>query len=50
MSRFDSGLLGHNGDVSKYPPVSEWRETLHLLESSGDDGVWCAEHHFFWDG
>src|SRR5580692_4138922 len=48
--RFDSGLLGHNGDVSHYPPIDEWKETLHILESCGYRGVWSAEHHFFWDG
>jgi len=48
--RFDSGLLGHNGDVSNYPPIGEWRETLSLLEAAGYGGVWAAEHHFFWDG
>jgi alkanesulfonate monooxygenase SsuD/methylene tetrahydromethanopterin reductase-like flavin-dependent oxidoreductase (luciferase family) len=48
--RFDSGLLGHNGDVSKYPPIEEWKETLRILESFGYGGVWSAEHHFFWDG
>jgi alkanesulfonate monooxygenase SsuD/methylene tetrahydromethanopterin reductase-like flavin-dependent oxidoreductase (luciferase family) len=48
--RFDSGLLGHNGDVSNYPPIAEWTETVHLLESAGYTGVWAAEHHFFWDG
>ena len=48
--RFDSGLLGHNGDVSRYPPVDEWRETVKLLERAGYDAVWAAEHHFFWDG
>jgi alkanesulfonate monooxygenase SsuD/methylene tetrahydromethanopterin reductase-like flavin-dependent oxidoreductase (luciferase family) len=48
--RFDSGLLGHNGDVSNYPPIDEWTETLHILEANGYGGVWAAEHHFFWDG
>jgi alkanesulfonate monooxygenase SsuD/methylene tetrahydromethanopterin reductase-like flavin-dependent oxidoreductase (luciferase family) len=48
--RFDSGLLGHNGDVSIYPPIDEWAETLRILESGGYGGVWSAEHHFFWDG
>jgi len=48
--RFDSGLLGHNGDVSKYPPIDEWKETVQILESAGYGGVWAAEHHFFWDG
>jgi alkanesulfonate monooxygenase SsuD/methylene tetrahydromethanopterin reductase-like flavin-dependent oxidoreductase (luciferase family) len=48
--RFDSGLLGHNGEVSNYPPIDEWKETLQILESSGYTGVWSAEHHFFWDG
>ena len=33
--RFDSGLLGHNGDVSIYPPIDEWAETLRILESGG---------------
>ena len=48
--RFDSGLLGHNGDVSKYPPIDEWKDTVQILESAGYGGVWSAEHHFFWDG
>lgn len=48
--RFDSGLLGHNGDVSNYPPIDEWTETLQILESNGYTAVWAAEHHFFWDG
>ena len=48
--RFDSGLLGHNGEVSIYPPIDEWAETLRILESGGYGGVWSAEHHFFWDG
>jgi alkanesulfonate monooxygenase SsuD/methylene tetrahydromethanopterin reductase-like flavin-dependent oxidoreductase (luciferase family) len=48
--RFDSGLLGHNGDVSNYPPIDEWTETLRILETNGYGGVWAAEHHFFWDG
>jgi alkanesulfonate monooxygenase SsuD/methylene tetrahydromethanopterin reductase-like flavin-dependent oxidoreductase (luciferase family) len=48
--RFDSGLLGHNGDVSRYPPIDEWSETLRILESNDYGGVWSAEHHFFWDG
>jgi alkanesulfonate monooxygenase SsuD/methylene tetrahydromethanopterin reductase-like flavin-dependent oxidoreductase (luciferase family) len=42
--------LGHNGDVSNYPPIDEWKETLRILESCGYGGVWSAEHHFFWDG
>jgi alkanesulfonate monooxygenase SsuD/methylene tetrahydromethanopterin reductase-like flavin-dependent oxidoreductase (luciferase family) len=50
VMRFDSGLLGHNGDVSRYPPIDEWTETLQILETSGYGGVWSAEHHFFWDG
>src|SRR5580692_9224486 len=50
IMRFDSGLLGHNGDVSIYPPIDEWAETLRILESCGYGGVWSAEHHFFWDG
>lgn len=48
--RFDSGLLVHAGSVEGYPPVNEWTETAKLLESAGFDGLWCAEHHFFWDG
>jgi alkanesulfonate monooxygenase SsuD/methylene tetrahydromethanopterin reductase-like flavin-dependent oxidoreductase (luciferase family) len=48
--RFDSGLVVHAGDVSAYPPVEEWRETARFLESAGFTGLWCAEHHFFWDG
>ncbi len=48
--RFDSGLVVHSGDVSGYPPVAEWRETARFLESAGFTGLWCAEHHFFWDG
>ena len=37
--RFDSGLFGHNGDVSNYSPINEWKETLQLLESAGYTGV-----------
>ena len=48
--RFDSGVVVHAGDVSAYPPVVEWRDTAQFLESAGFTGVWCAEHHFFWDG
>jgi alkanesulfonate monooxygenase SsuD/methylene tetrahydromethanopterin reductase-like flavin-dependent oxidoreductase (luciferase family) len=48
--RFDSGLVVHAGDISNYPPVQEWRETAQFLESAGFTTVWCAEHHFFWDG
>src|ERR1700716_2467418 len=48
--RFDSGLVVHAGDISTYPPVAEWRDTAWFLESAGFTGVWCAEHHFFWDG
>jgi alkanesulfonate monooxygenase SsuD/methylene tetrahydromethanopterin reductase-like flavin-dependent oxidoreductase (luciferase family) len=48
--RFDSGLLVHSGDVSNYPPVAEWTETLRMMETAGFTTVWCAEHHFFWDG
>jgi alkanesulfonate monooxygenase SsuD/methylene tetrahydromethanopterin reductase-like flavin-dependent oxidoreductase (luciferase family) len=48
--RFDSGLVVHAGDVSNYPPVAEWQQTARFLESAGFTGLWCAEHHFFWDG
>jgi alkanesulfonate monooxygenase SsuD/methylene tetrahydromethanopterin reductase-like flavin-dependent oxidoreductase (luciferase family) len=48
--RFDSGVIVHVGDVSTYPPVAEWGDTARFLESAGFTGVWCAEHHFFWDG
>jgi alkanesulfonate monooxygenase SsuD/methylene tetrahydromethanopterin reductase-like flavin-dependent oxidoreductase (luciferase family) len=48
--RFDSGLLVHSGDPDNYPPIDEWRETAQLLESTGFTTLWCAEHHFFWDG
>jgi alkanesulfonate monooxygenase SsuD/methylene tetrahydromethanopterin reductase-like flavin-dependent oxidoreductase (luciferase family) len=48
--RFDSGLLGHNGEASHYPPIEEWRESVQLLEAASYGGVWAAEHHFFWDG
>jgi alkanesulfonate monooxygenase SsuD/methylene tetrahydromethanopterin reductase-like flavin-dependent oxidoreductase (luciferase family) len=48
--RFDSGLLIHSGDVSGYPQLGEWAETAAFLESAGFTGLWCAEHHFFWDG
>ncbi|WP_433521521.1 LLM class flavin-dependent oxidoreductase [Nocardia pseudovaccinii] len=47
--RFDSGLLAHVGDLSRYPQVDEWLELPKLLESAGYTGVWCAEHHFSWD-
>jgi alkanesulfonate monooxygenase SsuD/methylene tetrahydromethanopterin reductase-like flavin-dependent oxidoreductase (luciferase family) len=48
--RFDSGLIVHAGDVSNYPPVEEWRGLARFMESAGFTGLWCAEHHFFWDG
>jgi alkanesulfonate monooxygenase SsuD/methylene tetrahydromethanopterin reductase-like flavin-dependent oxidoreductase (luciferase family) len=48
--RFDSGLLVHSGDISSYPQVEEWKQTASFLESAGFTGLWCAEHHFFWDG
>jgi alkanesulfonate monooxygenase SsuD/methylene tetrahydromethanopterin reductase-like flavin-dependent oxidoreductase (luciferase family) len=48
--RFDSGLVVHAGDISTYPQVDEWRDTAQFLESAGFTGLWCAEHHFFWDG
>ncbi len=48
--RFDSGLLIHSGRVSNYPPIAEWTQTARFLESAGFTGLWCAEHHFFWDG
>jgi alkanesulfonate monooxygenase SsuD/methylene tetrahydromethanopterin reductase-like flavin-dependent oxidoreductase (luciferase family) len=48
--RFDSGLVVHAGDVSNYPPVEEWRGIARFMESAGFTGLWCAEHHFFWDG
>lgn len=48
--RFDSGVLLHSGDLSNYPPVNEWVEVAKLLESAGYEGIWGAEHHFFWDG
>jgi alkanesulfonate monooxygenase SsuD/methylene tetrahydromethanopterin reductase-like flavin-dependent oxidoreductase (luciferase family) len=48
--RFDSGLLVHSGDISNYPPIDEWKQTASFLEGAGFTGLWCAEHHFFWDG
>lgn len=48
--RFDSGLLIHSGEVEGYPQLHEWVETAQFLESAGFTGLWCAEHHFFWDG
>jgi alkanesulfonate monooxygenase SsuD/methylene tetrahydromethanopterin reductase-like flavin-dependent oxidoreductase (luciferase family) len=48
--RFDSGLLVHAGRADNYPPIEEWRATAKLLESAGFTALWCAEHHFFWDG
>jgi alkanesulfonate monooxygenase SsuD/methylene tetrahydromethanopterin reductase-like flavin-dependent oxidoreductase (luciferase family) len=48
--RFDSGLLIHSGEVDGYPQLGEWTETARFLESAGFTGLWCAEHHFFWDG
>jgi alkanesulfonate monooxygenase SsuD/methylene tetrahydromethanopterin reductase-like flavin-dependent oxidoreductase (luciferase family) len=48
--RFDSGLVVHAGDIANYPPVEEWRSTARFMESAGFTGLWCAEHHFFWDG
>jgi alkanesulfonate monooxygenase SsuD/methylene tetrahydromethanopterin reductase-like flavin-dependent oxidoreductase (luciferase family) len=48
--RFDSGLLNHCGELNGYPRIQEWRESAKLIESLGFTAVWCAEHHFFWDG
>jgi alkanesulfonate monooxygenase SsuD/methylene tetrahydromethanopterin reductase-like flavin-dependent oxidoreductase (luciferase family) len=48
--RFDSGVVVHAGDISNYPPVEEWRGLARFMESAGFTGLWCAEHHFFWDG
>jgi alkanesulfonate monooxygenase SsuD/methylene tetrahydromethanopterin reductase-like flavin-dependent oxidoreductase (luciferase family) len=48
--RFDSGLLNHCGDVAGYPRIREWQESAKLIESLGFTALWCAEHHFFWDG
>jgi len=48
--RFDSGLLNHCGDIVGYPRIQEWQESAKLIESLGFTAVWCAEHHFFWDG
>ena len=48
--RFDSGLLIHSGEVDGYPQLAEWSTTAAFLESAGFTGLWCAEHHFFWDG
>ena len=48
--RFDSGLVVHAGDIANYPPVEEWRGIARFMESAGFTGLWCAEHHFFWDG
>lgn len=48
--RFDSGLVVRAGDISNYPPVEEWRGIARFMESAGFTGLWCAEHHFFWDG
>jgi alkanesulfonate monooxygenase SsuD/methylene tetrahydromethanopterin reductase-like flavin-dependent oxidoreductase (luciferase family) len=50
LVRFDSGLIVHAGDVSGYPPVDEWRSIARFMEAAGFTGLWCAEHHFFWDG
>lgn len=47
--RFDSGLLAHVGDISRYPQVGEWLEIARLIEACGYTGVWSAEHHFVWD-
>jgi alkanesulfonate monooxygenase SsuD/methylene tetrahydromethanopterin reductase-like flavin-dependent oxidoreductase (luciferase family) len=48
--RFDSGLLVYSGDISNFPPIDEWTKTARFLESAGFTTLWCAEHHFFWDG
>jgi alkanesulfonate monooxygenase SsuD/methylene tetrahydromethanopterin reductase-like flavin-dependent oxidoreductase (luciferase family) len=48
--RFDSGLLIHSGEIEGYPQIDEWGQTAAFLESAGFTGLWCAEHHFFWDG
>lgn len=48
--RFDSGLLIHSGITQGYPPIAEWETTAKFMDSAGFTAVWCAEHHFFWDG
>ena len=40
----------HCGELNGYPRIQEWRESAKLIESLGFTAVWCAEHHFFWDG
>jgi alkanesulfonate monooxygenase SsuD/methylene tetrahydromethanopterin reductase-like flavin-dependent oxidoreductase (luciferase family) len=48
--RIDSGLHAHAGSIEGYPNVAEWVDQATFCEQAGFDGMWSAEHHFFWDG
>lgn len=50
VMRIDSGLHAHAGSIEGYPNIAEWTDQAMFCEQAGFDGMWSAEHHFFWDG